>query len=194
MSRLLAMKTLLRYLLIPLIGLVLGVSLKHFEPTESTHPTTVIVLRHAEADTSDRSNRDPNLSEAGTERAEALAKLLSEAGVTHLFCSEYNRTHDTLLPLAVATERELVKVSARTPDEQIKLLRALPPGSVAVVAGHSNTAPGLVEALGVTPLGIERHAEHGLLLDHDEYNRLFVVTLSPSTEVSTSLIELRYGN
>ena len=188
------MKTLLRYLLIPLLGLALGASLEFSSPTESTQPTTVIVLRHAEADTSDRSNRDPNLSEVGAARAEALTKLLAEAGVTHLFCSEYQRTHDTLLPLSVAVEREPVEVSARTPDEQVKLLRALPPGSVAVVAGHSNTAPGLVEALGVTPLGIERHPEHGLLLDHDEYDRLFVVTLSPSAEVSTSLIELRYGN
>jgi len=188
------MKTLLRCLLIPLLGLALGSSLELTSAIESTRPTTVIVLRHAEADTSDRANRNPDLSELGTARAEALAKLLSKAGVTHLFCSEYKRTHDTLLPLSVAQELDLVQVSARSPEEQIELLRALPPGSVAVVAGHSNTAPGLVEALGATPPGIERHAEHGLLLDHDEYDRLFVVTLSPSAEVSTSLIELRYGN
>ncbi len=188
------MKPLLRWLLIPLIGFAIANAAPLASSPESLRPTTVFVLRHAEADDSDPTNRNPGLSEAGVRRSQALARLLPASGITHTFCSEYRRTHDTLMPLAEKIEQELVEISARTPKAQIKALRALPPGSVAVVAGHSNTAPGLVEALGVEVSGVERHPQHGPMLGHDEYDRLFVVTISPSADVASALVELRYGN
>ena len=188
------MKTLLRLLLVPLFGLALVNTAPLASTDESLRPTTVFVLRHAEADDSDPTNRNPGLSETGIARSQALARLLASAGVTHTFCSEYRRTHDTLQPLAEQAKRDLVEISARTPEAQIEALRALAPGSVAVVTGHSNTAPGLVEALGVKLTGVERHPQHGPMLGHDEYDRLYIVTLSPSAEVASTLVELRYGN
>jgi len=56
----------------------------------------------------------------------------------------------------------------------LKLLE-LPAGSVAVVAGHSNTIPALATLLGGTILGTEATAQ-GPMLSDSEYGRLFVLT------------------
>ena len=53
----------------------------------------VFVVRHAEKRADDP--RDPRLSRTGVERASALAAMLAHAGVTHLYSSEFRRTHET---------------------------------------------------------------------------------------------------
>ena len=157
---------------------------------ELLEPTTIILLRHAEKGTDDA--RDPGLSERGTERAESLAELLEHAGVTHLFASEFCRTQATLAPLAEALGLEVEIVSARSPDVQVAALRALPAGSVAVVAGHSNTTPALVRALG-GEVGRLKASRSGDVLGEDEYGRLFVVVLPPrGREVAVQTLELAY--
>ncbi|TDJ74901.1 MAG: histidine phosphatase family protein [Planctomycetota bacterium] len=157
---------------------------------ELLEPTTVFFLRHAEKGTDDA--RDPELSERGTERAAALAELLEHAGVTHLFASEFRRTQATLAPLAEALGLEVEIVSARSPDVQVAALRALPAGSVAVVAGHSNTTPALVRALG-GEVGRLKASRSGDVLGEDEYGRLFVVVLPPpERRVAVQTLELAY--
>jgi 2,3-bisphosphoglycerate-dependent phosphoglycerate mutase len=194
MSRLVAMKTLLTWLLVPVLTLALGAIPSSSDAADAAKPVTVFVLRHAEADSSDPANRNPGLADAGSERAIVLSKLLSKAGVTHIFTSEYQRTEDTVQPLAELMQLESKVVSARSPDKQLSEIESLPAGSIVVIAGHSNTTPGLVAGLGVELSGIEVHPEHGPMLGHDEYDRLFVVTLPRSDEVAPSVIELRYGN
>lgn len=157
---------------------------------ELLEPTTVFLLRHAEKGTDDA--RDPGLAARGTERAASLAELLEHAGVTHLFASEFRRTQATLAPLAAALGLDVEIVSARSPDEQVAALRALPAGSVAVVAGHSNTTPALVRALGgeVDRLKASRSGD---VLGEDEYGRLFVVVLPPPERgVAVQTLELAY--
>lgn len=157
---------------------------------ELLEPTTILLLRHAEKGTDDA--RDPELSERGTERAESLAELLEHAGVTHLFASEFRRTQATLAPLAEALGLDVEVVSARSPDEQVAALRALPAGAVAVVAGHSNTTPALVRALG-GKLGRRPESRSGDVLGKDEYGRLFVVVLPPPGRgVAVQTLELAY--
>ena len=165
-------------------------------PAGPVEPATVFVLRHAEKGADDP--RDPALSAAGERRAQALARLLSRAGVTHLFATEYRRTRDTLAPLSRGVGVQTRVIGARERDEQVRALRALPAGSVAVVAGHSNTVPALIEALGGALADTARTAR-GPMLGDDEYDRLFVVTLPPLTSppvegVATVTIELRYGD
>ncbi len=157
---------------------------------ELTKPTTVFLLRHAEKGTDDA--RDPELSETGTLRAESLALLLEHAGVTHLYASEFRRTQATLAPLAKLFGLEVEVVSARSPDDQVAALRALPAGSVAVVAGHSNTTPTLVRGLG-GEAGRLTSSRSGEAIGKDEYGRLFVVVLPPQErEVAVQTLELAY--
>jgi len=159
------------------------------EDASSQPPVTVIAVRHAEKGADDP--RDPGLTEEGTQRAAALAKLLSHAGVTHLFSTAYRRTQATVAPLATQLELEVEEYNPRDLAGFSKELKALPPGSVAVVSGHSNTTPGLVVALGGAPEGV-KEGRGGPVLGEDEYDRLFLVT-SPKGEGAVSLVELRYG-
>ncbi len=72
-------------------------------------------------------------------------------------------------------------------------LRALPPGTVAVVAGHSNTVPALVEGLGGEIDGLVDTPPYGEILGDDEYDRLFMVTLPAGKGTAVKAVELRYG-
>ncbi|MDC0716744.1 histidine phosphatase family protein [Nannocystis bainbridge] len=158
------------------------------EPEAAVALTTVLFTRHGEKATDDP--RDPGLSPAGEARAQALAALLVRAGVTHLFASEYRRTQATLRPLADATGVQIAVLPAGAPQELVAALRALPAGAVAVVAGHSNTVPGLVEALGGQVRDTVESGGQPNLPD-DAYDRLFVVTL-PGARGQVHTLELRY--
>ena len=150
--------------------------------------TTVILVRHGEKASDDP--RDPSLSPAGEARAHALARLLGHAGVTHLFASEYRRTQATLRPLADASGHPLVIVPAADGAALLAAIAALPAGAVAAVAGHSNTVPGLVTALGGEVRGATA-SPSGPQLPDDAYDRLFVVTVPARGRAGT--LELRYG-
>ncbi len=82
---------------------LLGAGLRGASPQatdggQSKQPVTVFLVRHAEKDTSSATNRDPGLTEEGTARAHALARLVAKAGVTHLYASQFTRTKSTLAP------------------------------------------------------------------------------------------------
>jgi phosphohistidine phosphatase SixA len=151
-------------------------------------PVTVFLLRHAETAADTRTDRDPALSDAGVRRSEAVARLLGEVGVTRLYCSEFRRTRDTLAPLAEKTGLEVKTIGAADASSLLDELRGLPPGAVAVVAGHSNTVPSLVEALSGAPVsGLERGA-----IAHDQHDRLFLVVL-PTAGAAARRLELAVG-
>lgn len=144
-------------------------------------PTIVFLLRHAEKALSPP--KDPPLTEAGAARATALAELLAEAGVTHLFASEFERTQKTVAPLATRLRKPVTVIAASNPDELAAQLRALPSGSVAVVAGHSNTIPALVRTLGGARDGVldgTTQGNSGEQFPDDEYGRLIELVLEPA--------------
>ena len=118
--------------------------------------------------------------------------MLSAGGVTHLFSSEFRRTQQTLAPLARLQRLEVQVISAHDPDKQKEALLGLPAGSVAVVAGHSNTVPAMVQSVGGTVNGLIS-TEDGEMLQHDEYNRLFLVIL-PAGGKGIRALEMRYGD
>jgi phosphohistidine phosphatase SixA len=163
------------------------------EDLQPARPITVFLLRHAETAASTQSERDPPLSEAGAARAAALARLLGQAGVTHLFASEYQRTQATLAPLAEVAGRSVEVVPAADEAQFAGMLRGLAPGSVAVVAGHSNTVPALVLSLGGEVRGARAEPSPPALA-HDSYDRLFQVTLAADPGALPGCIELCYGD
>lgn len=130
MSRLLALMT---------VGLLTALPL-----AAQSAPITVFVVRHAEKGPE---NPDPPLTEAGQQRAATLARIVGDAGVTALFTSEFKRTRETLAPLAARTGLTPVVIPAGKLDSLITAIRALPPGSRAVVASHSNLVHLIVQRL-----------------------------------------------
>lgn len=149
------------------------------EPEATAAPVLVLMVRHAEK--ADDGTPDPPLTEPGRERAACLAAMLHGFAPTHLFSSTYQRTRATLEPLATATGLTPTLIDPKDDAAWQRALRELPPGSRAVVVGHSNTLPALVAALGGRVSGLDAEGN----LPHDEYDRLVhVVAFGPGHATS----------
>ena len=136
------------------------------------------ILRHAEKTAA---ADDPALSPAGIERANMLASMLANAGITAIHSTDYKRTRATLEPLARRTGLTTRLYDPAQP--QAFLLRLLEEGGRHVIAGHSNTVPEMVELLGGDP---------GSEIDEEgEFDRLYIITVLDGQPVS---VFLRYGN
>ena len=176
--------------------------------------TVVYLARHAE-----KADGTPNtsLSAAGLDRAAALARVLADAGLAHAFSTGLCRTAQTADPAALAAglaihyqlidrpeaglTDALCEPDIESPveplagvDDEAGLAAAvleLGAGTASLVAGHLNTTPALVEALGapsLCPETIPFDAAGRCWLPDHEYHHLFVVTVpegdaQPSVEV-----------
>src|SRR5258707_626998 len=109
----------------------------------------VIALRHA-----DKIQPD-GLGPAGKRRAEPLARMLGEAGVSVAFRSQFRRAKETLEPLKQKVPglriEEIAVGQAEDSDaygERIAAaVRALPADAVVAVIGHSDTVGPTIAAL-----------------------------------------------
>jgi broad specificity phosphatase PhoE len=137
-----------------LLAAVIGLSpaLSAAETPESAGPSAVaILIRHAEkgVDPGD----DPPLSAAGTERAQALATALQDAGVEAIITTQMRRTRDTAQPLATARglTPEVVPVKSGEAEANAKAVAASVRrhvGGIVLVVGHTSTIPAIIAALG----------------------------------------------
>jgi phosphohistidine phosphatase SixA len=141
--------------------------------------STVFVVRHAERADAGKPVADPDLSPMGHARAEALASVLKDAGITAIFVTQLRRTQQTAGPLAKALGLTPV---ALTPDDTPGLIARLEKHTGhALVVGHSNTVPEIVKQLGV--------ASPVTVADTD-FDHLFVVVRA--VDGQRSVIHLRY--
>jgi len=142
-------------------------------------PTVVLLVRHAEK--ADDGTPDPPLTERGQQRAACLAAMLHDLAPTHLLTTDYQRTRATLEPLAAATGLQPVVIDAKDAAAWSQALAELPPGSRAVVAGHSNTLPRLVAELGSRLSALDPQGN----VPDDDYDRLVhVVVEGPGRAVA----------
>ncbi|MCP4204670.1 MAG: histidine phosphatase family protein [bacterium] len=152
-----------------LIGLIATVLLSALVPDcahgDAQRATTVIVVRHAEKQ---QAEDDPGLTLAGEERSHRLRDLTLEAGVTAVFASQFRRTQATVRPLAEALGLEIAIADAGDTPALVTKILSDHRGGIVVVAGHSNTVPGIVAALGAPEPGP---------IDESDYGNLFIVTV-----------------
>lgn len=149
-------------------------------PADST--TRVIYLvRHAEKCEAEGSN--PRLTEAGRARAELLKRILTDAPIAAVYTTPFNRTRETAAPVAEAHGIEPTDVSPRSQfnGELARVLRESY-AAAALVVGHSNTIPPLVNSLAGTNLPSFSEAV---------YDRLYIVTLP--ADAPPHAVVLRYG-
>jgi broad specificity phosphatase PhoE len=117
----------------------------------AAQPSTVILVRHAEK--ASQTESDPVLSDAGMRRAKDLAAALTDAGVTTVITTQYQRTKLTAAPLVDATKPKTIVVinSGNLGSHIADILAAVmarPAGDVVLVVGHSNTIAAIIGALG----------------------------------------------
>ena len=137
---------------------------------------TVIVARHAEK-LSD-GTRDPALSEKGTIRATALIKALPKLSFSQAIASNYQRTQLTLKPIAEANNITISIVgTADGLQDHITQVVELVNGSDgnSIIAGHSNTVPLIISALGGPKI---------TALKESDYGDLYRLTIKETGEMS----------
>jgi 2,3-bisphosphoglycerate-dependent phosphoglycerate mutase len=136
----------------------------------------IFVVRHAEK--MDNAGNDPDLADAGRARAERLAKMLKDAGISAVYTTEFKRTQQTAAPLAKALGLNVAILPAKDTAALIAKLHDLRAGNTLVV-GHSNTIPDLIKAFGITT---------SISIAENDYDNLFMVVL----EEKPRLIHLHY--
>jgi len=134
---------------------------------------TVILLRHAEKDTSSGASKsDPELMAEGRQRAERLIETVKKYKPDLIYSTRYRRTKATVLPLA-----ETIDASYRIPiriynfdkleefAEEILQSKA----RTIVVVGHNTTTPEMANLL----IKQKRYKA----LDDAEYDKIWIVEI-----------------
>jgi 2,3-bisphosphoglycerate-dependent phosphoglycerate mutase len=148
--------------------------------TFSRPTTTVIVVRHAEKN-NEPNNPNPDLTTVGQTRAQELARVLANSGVTTIFATQYGRTVQTVQPLAYALHISVTQVDAKNTAELIRQIDQHR-GETILVSGHSNTVPGIIEALGGSRVPEIPDGEH---------DNLYVLSIYRYGKAK--VLRLRYG-
>ncbi len=152
------MKTLALFLL-----LFVSASIASAEPV-------IVIVRHAEK--AANGGNDPDLSSAGRARADALARILKDAGITAIFTSEFKRTQETAAPTATSTHVAPTVVTAKDTAGLVAKLHQL--NGNALVVGHGNTIPNIIRALGI---------ENSINIPGADYSELLIVTLGDKPQL-----------
>ncbi|MCC7308203.1 MAG: histidine phosphatase family protein [Acidobacteria bacterium] len=121
----------------------LFVLLCSFTAAAAAQSKTILLVRHAEK--IDES-QDPELSAAGKERAERLVKKIGRFRPGAFYSTNYKRTRDTIAPLAARRRKPVQTYDARLPQALIDEIMKSKTKRF-VIAGHSNTIPGLANLI-----------------------------------------------
>jgi len=137
--------------------------------TASAQPV-VIIVRHAEK--AANGGNDPDLSSAGRARAEALARILKDSGITAIFTSEFRRTQETGAPTATLIHVTPTVVAAKDMASLVAKLHQL--NGNALVVGHGDTIPNIVKALGINS---------SINIPDADYSELLIVILGDKPQL-----------
>jgi phosphohistidine phosphatase SixA len=150
-------------------------------------PTAIFVVRHAEKDTIPHEN--PPLNQAGRARADSLAAVLRDAGITVIVTTQQYRTQQTAAPLAAALHITPISVpiDGRKPEEHVRAVAAavrsaVHAGDIVLVVDHQSTLPGIIAALG---------APRPAIMCDVEFSNLYL--LLPATANKMHLTRAHYG-
>src|SRR5438034_2551190 len=130
----------------------------------------VVIVRHAEKAANGGS--DPDLSSAGRARADELARILKDSGITSIFTSEFKRTQETAAPTATSIGLTATVIPAKDTAALVAKLHQL--NGNALVVGHGDTIPNIIKSLGInSPINIP----------DEDYSELLIVTLGDKPQL-----------
>lgn len=155
-------------------------------PSEiSSKETVCILLRHAEKE---NVGTDPDLTSAGKLRADELKRLLGNVHVDHIYTTAYNRTRQTVTPLA---ESKGIVIKEYTPAATlaatqlfINNILAQNQGKVVVIVGHSNTIPEMVKVLSNNTLNVT--------ISETQFDNIFI-TKNSAAAGSVFAVQKKFG-
>jgi 2,3-bisphosphoglycerate-dependent phosphoglycerate mutase len=143
--------------------------------------TTIILVRHAEK-IIDPNNPDVDLSPAGQARALEIVRMFGDAGINAIYATQYKRTQQTVKPLADKLGLPVTVVNARSTPDLLAQIRAQNSGQTIFIAGHNNTVPEIIAALGGPQYPI---------IPEPEFDNLYIVTAYRTGKAK--VVKLKYG-
>jgi broad specificity phosphatase PhoE len=144
--------------------------------------TTVIIVRHAEK-IIDPNNNDVDLNEAGQARAQEIARVFGDAGINAIYATQYKRTQETVKPLADKIGISITIVNSKKTNDLVAQIRAQHSGQTIFIAGHNNSVPEIITALG---------GPQYPTIPESEYDNLFVVTVYRTGKAK--VVKMKYGS
>ena len=186
------------------------------QPHAQAQPVSILVVRHAETDTSQPALP---LTAAGRQRAELLVQTLRGVKFTHIFASHTTRARQMVEVIASAQGLAVIQLSVpgstldaqpvtdqtsrRAAIEPISTaLLELPPGSVALAALNSENIFAILNRLGVpiapggqscTPGSLCVPCTDNSCYPRSEYDHLWHLVREPGRAEPLAFIELRYA-
>ncbi|MGB0981007.1 MAG: SixA phosphatase family protein [Winogradskyella sp.] len=136
--------------------------------------TTYYLIRHAEKDRTNKTNRNPNLKKEGLQRAKRWAKHFKNIRFNMVYSTDYNRTKQTAMPTAKANNLELQIYDPS--NYNIEAFMAKTKGKTVLIVGHSNTTPIFANTL----LGEQKYK---MMADNDNAS-LYIVTIANGFKTS----------
>jgi len=162
--------------LLILIFAFTSVSTMNSQNIEST-TTTYYLIRHAEKDRTNSSDKNPSLTEKGLQRAKKWSEILKNIPFDFIYSTNYKRTIQTATPTA---ENNHLKILIYNPlNFYTQEFKNKTEGKNILIVGHSNTTPFLVNKI----LGKNKYAE----IDDTNNANLYIVTVSKNNKIAVLL-------
>jgi broad specificity phosphatase PhoE len=144
---------------------------------------TVILVRHAEKASAPAN--DPPLTPEGEQRARDLLSAVRDANIAVAITTQFARTKGTAQPTVAALSLPTEVVAAGSMATHARDVAAAVrkhAGQTVLVVGHSNTLPGIIEALGA-----KRPPE----ICDSQYDNLYIVTIA--ADGKTGVVRSKFG-
>ena len=143
--------------------------------------TTYYFIRHAEKERSDATNKNPDLTEKGTARAENWSAVFENVDFDLIYATNYNRTIQTATPTSKNNKLEIQLYNPR--DLYNNDFKSKTKGKTVLIVGHSNTTPIFVNKI----IGLEKYAE----IEDTNNSNLYIVTIA-NTIMSDILLKIEF--
>ncbi|MHC4974991.1 MAG: hypothetical protein ACYTF7_00110 [Planctomycetota bacterium] len=156
----------------------------------ATADTTFILVRHAEKITG-TNDVNPSLSRAGEQRAQDLARLLSDVDIDMVYPTTMRtddgtvaitRTWKTADPISIPRKIPTNGYEASSVDSVITHAFENHRDGTVLIVGHSNTIPQLIELLGVRA---------PVTMTEEDYDDIFFVRIDGNG--TATMMHLHYG-
>ena len=134
--------------------------------------TKVYIVRHAEKNMKDTTDKNPPLSKEGNKRVKALQKKLKGVRLAAVFSTNTIRTMSTASPLAKSNKLTVQNYDPKNLKALTDKIKTEYAGKNILVVGHSNTLLPTVQSFGVMTVMA--------MIPDNVYNLFFTVTIDAS--------------
>lgn len=162
---------------------LMALSAGRIAANQAARPKTIILVRHAEKLVVPPENKDPDISAQGEARAKEIARMFNGSGITAIYATQFKRTQQTVKPLSERLRVPVTVVEAKKTADLVSQIRARGAGETVFIAGHNNTVPEIIAALGGPSFPI---------IPETDFDNLYILTIQ--ADGVTKLVHLKYGS